>query len=489
MSWTSDRFDKIVKWVSECKYENFIDEDEIERILASSKNASKEEVRAVIAKAKSNALEGTMLSPYETAVLLNNSYDEIWDEIFDAATYVKEEVYGDRMVLFSPLYIASPCVNNCKYCGFASSNTALKKKILTQNELDNEINALLKMGQKRIVAVYGEHPKSDHEFIAKSVRQIYSIKNGSSQIRRVNINAAPMFEDEYKIIKAEGIGTFQVFQETYHRPTYAKYHPQNTLKGIYDWRVFAQHRALNAGLDDVAIGALLGLYDYKFEILGLLYHAMSLERYFGVGPHTISFPRIKKTSANENQNMPYALSDDEFLRAVAIIRLMCPFTGTILTAREAPNVRDEAIKRCGISQMDAGTNIGIGGYSKENQTEELDNQQFQIGDYRGIDEFVLSVLRKGKIPSFCTSCYREGRTGEHFMPYAKNAKIKYLCLPNAILTLKEYLLDYGSSEARALGDVLIPKYIDELSQNLPSIADKVRNLIGEMEKGARDCHL
>lgn len=489
MSWTDERYEKILNWVSKHEYEDFINENEIEEILSQSKNASKDEVRAVIKKAKDNALSGAMLTPYETAVLLNNSHDEIWDEIFEAATYVKEEVYGNRMVLFSPLYISSPCVNNCKYCGFAASNTATKKKILKDDELKSEIQSLLDMGQKRLVAVYGEHPKSDYNYIAKTVREIYAVRKNNLSIRRVNINAAPLFEDEYKAVKAEGIGTFQVFQETYHRKTYAKYHPQNTLKGIYDWRVFALHRALNAGLDDVAIGALLGLYDYKFEILGLLYHAMSLERYFGIGPHTISFPRIKKTSASAN-NMPYALSNDEFLRAIAIIRLMCPFTGTILTAREEPLVRDAAIKKCGISQMDAGTNIAIGGYSKKNVKEELDNQQFKIGDHRCIDEFVLNVMKKDKIPSFCTSCYREGRTGDHFMPYAKNAKIKYLCLPNAILTLKEYLLDYGSIEARELGEnVIIPKYLSELEENLPSVAKRVRSLISDMEKGARDCHL
>ncbi|AQW80834.1 [FeFe] hydrogenase H-cluster radical SAM maturase HydG [Campylobacter pinnipediorum] len=490
MSWTSERYQKIVEWVNKHEYENFIDEDEIHSILEKTKNASKEEVRAIIAKAKQNASNGAMLSPYETAILLNNSHDELWEEIFDAATWVKTEVYGDRMVLFSPLYISSPCVNNCKYCGFAESNTEHNKKILREEELKNEVTSMLDMGQKRLVAVYGEHPKSDHNFIAQSVRTIYGVKKGNLSMRRVNINAAPLFEDEYKIVHNEGIGTFQVFQETYHRQTYKENHPENTLKGIYDWRVFALHRALKAGLDDVAIGALLGLYDYKFEILGLLFHAMSLEKYFGIGPHTISFPRIKKASGANNDDMPYALDDDEFLRAIAIIRLMCPFTGTILTAREEPELRNKAIQRCGISQMDAGTNIEIGGYSKDNKIDELNKQQFQIGDHRCIDEFVINVMKKDRIPSFCTSCYREGRTGDHFMPYAKNAKIKYLCLPNAILTLKEYLLDYGSEEARNLGEnVIIPKYLKELEQNLPHIAEKVRTLITAMENGERDCHL
>ncbi|MGH1600538.1 [FeFe] hydrogenase H-cluster radical SAM maturase HydG [Campylobacter majalis] len=489
MLWASERYERILDWVSKNEYENFIDDDKIDEILTKTKNPSKQDVLDVIARAKQNALSGTMLSPIDVAVLLNNTHDELWDEIFKAASYVKEEVYGNRMVLFSPLYVASPCVNNCKYCGFATSNTAHEQKILSDNELVDEINAVLDMGQKRIIAVFGEHPKSDYKFIADSVRKIYSVKKNNLSIRRVNINAAPMFEDEYQHVHKQGIGTFQIFQETYHRQTYAKYHPKNTLKGIYDWRVFGLHRALKAGLDDVAIGVLFGLYDYKFEVLGLLYHAMSLEATFGIGPHTISFPRIKKASGTQNDNMPYALSDDEFLRVIAIIRLMCPFTGLILTAREEPHIRDEAIKKCGISQMDAGTNIGIGGYHDKSKKDELNKVQFKIGDNRCIDEFVLNVMKKDKIPSFCTSCYREGRTGEHFMPFAKNAKIKYLCLPNAILTLKEYLLDYGSDEAKELGDKIIPKYLNELDENLPHVAKKVRGLIVDMENGARDCHL
>lgn len=499
MSWTKDRYNAILEWIKKNKYQNFINELEIYGILSDTKNPEKSAVREVIAKARENATSGKMLSPRDTATLLNNTHHEIWEEIFEAATWIKEEVYGDRMVLFSPLYISSPCVNDCKYCGFAASNTHNEQQILKSDELQAEIEALLDMGQKRLIAVFGEHPKSDYKFIAESVKKIYSIRKNNLSIRRVNINAAPLFEDEYKVVKAEGIGTFQVFQETYHRPTYAKFHPQNTLKGIYDWRAFSLHRALNAGLDDVAIGALLGLYDYKFEVLGLLYHAMSLEANFGVGPHTISFPRIKKTSGATNANMSYAISDEDFLHVVAIIRLMCPFAGMILTAREEANVRDIAIKRCGISQMDAGTNIGIGGYAqaarkaRENlgiNGEHLEKQQFAIGDHRSIDEFVLNIMNKGRIPSFCTSCYREGRTGDHFMPYAKNAKIKHLCLPNAILTLKEYLLDYGSEASRNLGEnVIIPKYLRELDENSPTLATQVRKLIISMENGARDCHL
>lgn len=365
----------------------------------------------------------------------------------------------------------------------------MPKKILKFDEIRSEVEALLDNGQKRLIAVYGEHPKSDYEFIARSVREIYSVKKEKSEIRRVNINAAPMFEDEYKVIKAQGIGTYQVFQETYHRQTYAKVHPQNTLKGQYEWRLFALHRGLNAGLDDVALGILIGLYDHRFEILAMLSHAYSLEKYFGISAHTMSFPRIKATS-NEEKFNPYIISDEEFLKAIAIVRLMCPFTGTILTAREEPELRDIALSKCGISQTDAGTNIGIGGYSQTKIKNDLTNQQFKIGDNRSIDEFILNIIKKGDLPSFCTSCYREGRTGENFMPLAKNATIKYLCIPNGILTFKEYIRDYASSEVRNIGEnVIIPKYLGILKENLPKVALKVEAMLRDIENGGKDAHI
>lgn len=300
-----------------------------------------------------------------------------------------------------------------------------------------------------------------------------------------------MFEDEYRVIKNEGIGTYQVFQESYHRATYEKVHPKGTLKGEYLWRLFALHRGLNAGLEDVAVGVLLGLYDYKFELLAMLSHAYSLDRYFGISTHTMSFPRIKQTSNKDDfcSDNPYILSDDEFLRVVAIVRLMCPFTGTILTAREEPTIRDIAIEKCGVSQMDAGTNIGIGGYSKTKIKNDLTNQQFEIGDGRNLDDFILSVLKKGKLPSFCTSCYREGRTGENFMPLAKNATIKYLCVPNGILTLKEYMRDYASKEVKELGEKIITQNLDILRQNLPKVAQQVQKAMEEIERGKQDAHI
>lgn len=490
MSWTKDRFERIKAWEREGEFQDFIDDKEIVRVLKASENPSRERVLSIIEKAKKNAYKGTMLTPEETATLLHIHEEDLWEEVYKAAAFIKEEVYGNRIVLFSPLYISSPCVNNCTYCGFRSSNDGLSKKTLHEQELIAEIEALLDKGQKRLIAVYGEHPKSDYAFIAKSVRTIYSVKKDKSEIRRVNINAAPMFEEEYRAIKAEGIGTYQVFQETYHRETYEKIHPQNTLKGAYKWRLFALHRALKAGLDDVAIGVLFGLYDWKYEVLAMLYHAMDLERIFGVGPHTISFPRIKLTSCKEKGDSSYAVSDEELVRIAALVRLMCPFTGTILTAREEPELRDLMLQKCGISQTDAGTNIGIGGYAKEQKGNDLHNQQFAIGDHRNIDEFILELVRTGRLPSFCTSCYREGRTGCNFMPLAKQATIKYLCIPNGILTFKEYMRDYASPEVKKLGEeVIIPKYLGMLKEHLPKAAQVVEEMIDKIDKGGSDCHL
>ena len=490
MSWTSERFARIKAWEASREFEDFIDEAAIHQTIDATKNPSKERVLEIIEKARNNATTGKMLSPEETATLLNIVDVSLWDEVFKAATYIKEEVYGNRIVLFSPLYISNPCVNNCHYCGFKSSNDAMSKKTLNNTELAEEIHALLDAGQKRLIAVYGEHPRSDYKYIAQSVRTIYETKKDNTEIRRVNINAAPMFEEEYQAIKAEGIGTYQVFQETYHKETYEKMHPKGTLKGEYDWRLFALHRGLKAGLDDVAVGVLFGLYDWKFEMLAMLHHAMDLERVFGIGPHTMSFPRIKRTSDTDLNEFPYAMSDEDFMRAVAVIRLMCPFTGMILTAREEPELRDEMLKKCGISQMDAGTNIGIGGYKKHEDGNDLSIQQFAIGDHRGIDDFILSLIKEERLPSFCTSCYREGRTGCDFMPLAKNASIKHLCIPNGILTFKEYMRDYASPEVKRIGErIIIPKYLGMLRENLPLLADKVEDMLCGLEQGKNDCHL
>ncbi|MDQ7032831.1 MAG: [FeFe] hydrogenase H-cluster radical SAM maturase HydG [Desulfonauticus sp.] len=489
--WRKQRLEQIKKWEQHCPWEDFIDDEKILHLLEAKKQPDKKEVLAIIEKAKENASTGAMLSPEDVATLANTTDPELWEAIFETAYWIKNKVYGNRIVLFSPLYISSPCVNNCAYCGFRQSNEAVITKTLSMEELEEEIKVLTDMGQKRLIVVYGEHPQSDCKFMCKSIEKIYSIKNGKGEIRRVNVNAAPLFVDEYKEIKNVGIGTYQVFQETYHHPTYKKMHPANTLKGQYKWRQFALHRALEAGIDDVAIGVLFGLYDWRFELLGLLYHALSLEKEFGVGPHTISYPRLEQAvNTPLTVNSPYLVSDEDFKKLVAIIRLMCPYTGSILTAREAPALRDELIKKGGVSQMDAGTRIAVGGYTEMQKKHIPDKQQFMIQDTRSLDEFIYDLCKQGYLPSFCTACYREGRTGDNFMPLAKHATVKNFCIGNGILTFKEYLLDYASPKVKEIGEKqVIPNYLKWLETNIPKAAKQVKLLLQMEEQGKRDQHL
>ncbi|MBT8764114.1 [FeFe] hydrogenase H-cluster radical SAM maturase HydG [Desulfohalobiaceae bacterium Ax17] len=489
--WREERLARIKKWEEDCPWEDFIDDDNISKIIEEKKNPDKKEILEIVSKAKENALTGAMLSPEEVGALTNVQDPELWEAIFEAANWIKCKVYGNRIVLFSPLYISSPCVNNCAYCGFRHSNKEVHTKTLTMEELEEEIKVLTGMGQKRLIVVYGEHPASDYKFMCKTIEKIYSIKNGKGEIRRVNVNAPPLFVDEYEAVKAVGIGTYQVFQETYHHPTYHKMHPANTLKGQYKWRQFALHRALQAGIDDVAIGALFGLYDWRFELLGLLYHAMSLEKEFGVGSHTISYPRLEHAvNTPITSNSPYLVDDEDFKKIVAIIRLMCPYTGSILTAREAPALRRDLIQKGGISQMDAGTRIAVGGYAEMKKEHIPDKQQFLIQDTRSLDDFIYDLCKDGYLPSFCTACYREGRTGDNFMPLAKHATVKNFCIGNGILTFKEYLLDYASPRVKEIGEkVIIPNYLKWLDEHVPQAAKQVKELLQKEEAGERDQHL
>ena len=486
-SWTKDRFKRIKEWEENCEFEDYIDEDYINQTLSKTSNPSDDDIAAILDKARQNALKGVMLSAQDTATLLNATSQRAIEEIFRAANDVKREVYGDRIVIFSPLYVSSPCVNDCAYCGFRATNGSHVQKMLSNAELEAEVNALINEGQKRLITVFGEHQKSDYKYIADTVSKIYATKSARGEIRRINVNAAPMFEEEYAHVHKAGIGTFQVFQETYHKKTYESVHPSKDLKGAYKWRLFALHRAIKAGLDDVGAGILLGLYDYRFEVLGMLAQANSLEKYFGIGPHTMSFPRLKAASGNDfASSSVYAVSDLELMKATAIIRLMCPFTGTILTAREEPMLRDEMVNKCGVTQTDAGTVLEIGGYSAKDKDDSLNNQQFAVGDARSIDGFILKLIQEGKLPSFCTSCYREGRTGCEFMPLAKNANIKNLCIPNGLLSFKEYMRDYASDEVKKIGeDVIIPKYLGILQNDMPKVASKIQKMMDKIDNGEK----
>ena len=389
----------------------FIDPDEISGLLARSL-PSPERVREVLQR----SLAKNRLTLEETAVLVNTTQPELVEEIKAAARKLKKEVYGDRIVLFAPLYVGNHCVNNCKYCGFRASNKKAQRKTLSKDELIENVEALEENGQKRLILVYGEHPSYTPDYIADTVKTVYQVKKGNGEIRRVNINAAPLDIEGFRKVKEAGIGTYQIFQETYHAETYKKYHTGG-FKRDYDFRLTSLDRAQEAGLDDVGIGVLFGLYDWRFEVLALVRHTNHLEACYNVGPHTISFPRLQYASEYEI-SPDWLVSDDDFTKLVAILRLAVPYTGLILTAREPEHIRREVLQ-FGVSQIDAGTKLEIGAYAeKDENAQNPDKEQFLINDNRSLREVIDELLEEGYIPSFCTACYRKGRTGEHFMEFS-----------------------------------------------------------------------
>jgi 2-iminoacetate synthase len=455
--------------IKDQRMQPFIDPDEIWDYINQIK-PDKQKVRDVIQA----SLDKKRLSLEETAILINAKDPDLIEEIKEGARSLKEKVYGERIVLFAPLYVGDLCTNNCQYCGFRSTNKDVKRITLTSDELVNETRALIDQGHKRLILVYGEHPKYSAEFIAETVRIVYSVKHYNGEIRRLNINAAPFDIPGFRTIKDAGIGTFQIFQETYHEPTYAKVH-LGGVKRNYEWRLTALDRAQEAGIDDVGIGALFGLYDWRFEVLGLVRHVNHFEAVYNVGPHTISFPRIQN-ALSLNIPKDHLVKDDEFVRLVSILRLAVPYTGMILTAREPAEIRDQVL-RFGVSQIDGGTNLELGGYSKgKNDVQDLSMEQFQINDNRSLNEIMDELIKSGYIPSFCTACYRLGRTGEHFMEFSVPGFIKRFCSPNALLTLAEYLEDYAPGETKVAGYKLIEEKIQELknTQNVDSLKEKVQ---------------
>ena len=390
---------------------DFIDEPHINSLLNGAK-PDIGRVREIIAK----SLSKSALTVEETATLLLADAPEQIEEIFAAARELKKNVYGNRIVLFAPLYVGNKCVNDCSYCAFKRSNAFAIRRTLGAEEIHHQVEALENKGHKRLILVFGEHQAYDAEFIAQSVRTVYDTKVGHGEIRRVNVNAAPLDHEGYKIVKASGIGTYQIFHETYHHETYAKFHPQNTRKGNYLYRLDGLSRALEAGCDDVGLGVLFGLYDWRFEVLGLVSHALHLQQRYNVGPHTISFPRMKPAAGVElDENL--LVNDEDFKRVIAILRLAVPYTGLILTARENPQVRRECMS-FGVSQIDAGSRIELGGYTEAGDAQVMEREQFQLGDIRSLDEVMRELMTDGYVPSFCTSCYRVGRTGEHFMEFS-----------------------------------------------------------------------
>jgi 2-iminoacetate synthase len=470
------------------QYDDFIDDDYIESLL-SQPPADPSELRDILAKGR----EKKGLSAQDTARLTSVTDPELIEELFTAASRLKRDIYGNRIVFFAPLYITNYCTNDCLYCAFRTSNSLVRRHLLSDAELIEEVRLIEAQGHKRIIAVFGESPLANPEMIAQTVRKIYDVKLQNDQgsdigaIRRININAAPLDVAGYRVVKEAGIGTFQIFQETYHKKTYRSLHQEGTSKGNYHWRLFGLHRAQEGGIDDVGLGALFGLYNWRFEVVSLIMHAASLEKHFGVGPHTISFPRVEPAfNTPFTINPPFEVSDEDFKKIIAIIRLAVPYTGLILTCRENASLRHEAIK-LGVSQIDAGSKIGIGGYreaSRRNKTDDL--EQFQLGDDRSLIEVVTELMNESYLPSFCTACYRSGRTGEHFMAHAKPGFIKRFCDPNAILTFSEYLRDFTDEDTRGQGRALIAKMLSCLDE---PIRKKTEAQLAALDRGGRDLFL
>lgn len=462
------------------KHCDFINDDHLLGMLLRQRSDAVR-IREIIAK----SLSKEPLTVEETAALVMADDPELEEEIFAAASRLKQEVYGNRIVLFAPLYIGNNCVNDCSYCSFKRSNTGAVRRTLTEQEVREQVIALEEHGHKRLILVFGEHRRYDPRFIADTVRTVYATKSGHGEIRRVNINAAPLDHEGYATIKEAGIGTYQIFQETYHHSTYTRVHGRNTPKADYLYRLHGLGRAMEAGLDDVGLGVLFGLFDWRFEVLGLVSHALHLQHHYGVGPHTISFPRLRPAHGVKSDSR-YLVDDYDFKRIIAILRLAVPYAGLILTARENPDVR-RSLMAFGVSQIDAGSRIELGGYTEAGDAQVMEREQFSLGDIRSLDKVMAELMRDGYLPSFCTSCYRSGRTGEHFMEFSIPGFIKEYCTPNALLTLQEYLEDYASPETQSVGEALVARELQKLEDG-----DFKETLCGRLsairQNKSRDCY-
>lgn len=459
---------------------DFIDDSKIENILDKAKKPPPDQVREIIAR----ALELKGLSPGEVAVLLQTEDDGLISLIFQAAHKIKQDIYGNRLVLFAPLYVASHCSNNCLYCGFRSDNKELNRVALTMEQIAKEVEVLEREGHKRLLMLCGEHPtRSSLDYFMEAIETAYSVKTEhGGEIRRINVELAPLEVDDFRRLKKTGIGTYLLFQETYHHKTYKKMHPSGPKKD-YTYRLTAMHRAQEGGIDDIGLGALFGLYDYKFDVMGLLLHAMQLEKDCGVGPHTISIPRLESAfNAPAAIKPPHPVSDHDFKKLVAIIRMAVPYTGIILTTRESAALRSEVFA-LGVSQISAGSRTNPGGY-QENTSDAFRAAQFNLGDTRTLDEVILDITEKGQIPSFCTACYRLGRTGKDFMDLAKPGLIQKFCQTNAIFSFREYLLDYAGPRTGSAGEKLIEQMLRDTfkTKRRNSVISKLK----QIEEGKRD---
>jgi len=455
----------------------FINDQIINDILEKYAKPDVAQIQEVLAKAR----EMKGLSLEDVAVLMGISEPKQLAELFETANYIKDTIYGKRLVMFAPLYITNLCANECTYCAFRAKNKAIVRRALNQQEIKRETEALIKQGHKRVLLVAGEsYPKQGFQYVLDSVRSVYEANYNDDNIRRVNVNVAPLTLDEFKALKAEKIGTYQLFQETYHRDTYKTVHVGGK-KMDYDWRVSAMHRAMEAGIDDVGIGVLFGLNDYRYEMLAMMQHINELENVFGVGPHTISVPRMEPATGSDMSIAPPSpVSDDNFRRIVAILRCAVPYTGIIMSTRESGQMRRDTFA-LGVSQISAGSRTNPGGYEEEDDI----SGQFSLGDHRPMDEVIRDVAQMGYVPSFCTGCYRLGRTGQDFMDLAKPGAIKAHCGPNALSSFMEYLNHYASPETYKIGVDLVESTIAEL-EGLP--AERARKLVDRVNNGQSDVY-
>ncbi|HNW67291.1 MAG TPA: [FeFe] hydrogenase H-cluster radical SAM maturase HydG [Bacteroidales bacterium] len=461
------------------KFKNFIDKDKLYRLIEGNEPTQKE-LDDVLNRA--SELKGLGLE--DVAMLLRVTDHQQIYQIMETAKKVKQEIYGKRLVLFAPLYTGNRCVNNCVYCSFRKDNKQIKRKILDMEEISTEVKTLLAEGHKRILLICGETPANGIDYMCEAIRTTYAVRQNGQYVRRINVELAPMSIEDFRRLKEEKIGTYVCFQETYEPDLYKTYHPAGTPKADYENRLLVMDRAMEGGIDDVGLGVLFGLADYRFEILALMEHAHHLEEAFGCGPHTISFPRIEPAEgAPLPEHIPHKVSDDDFKKIIAIIRIALPYTGIILSTRENDDMRTELFNY-GVSQISAGSRTNPGAYAAE---EEHTGSQFQLGDHRTLDEVVASMIESGYIPSFCTGCYRKGRVGHDFMDLAKPGLIKDFCMPNALFTFREYLNDFASPETREKGMKLISNLIEEVEK--PTLKETIKDNIAKIDEGERDIYL
>lgn len=456
----------------------FIDDEEILATLEFANQNRENRILLEEILEKAGRFKG--LNYREAAVLLECELEDVKSRLFSLAEHIKKKFYGNRIVMFAPLYLSNYCINECRYCPYHGSNKHISRKQLSQEDIVKEVIALQDMGHKRLALETGEDPENcPIEYVLESIKTIYSIKHKNGAIRRVNVNIAATTVENYKKLKEAGIGTYILFQETYHKPTYEYLHPKGP-KHNYAYHTEAMDRAMEAGIDDVGLGVLFGLNLYKYDFVGLLMHAQHLENARGVGPHTISVPRIRPADDVDLNEYSNAIPDEIFEKIVAILRIAVPYTGIIMSTRESEKTRAECLK-LGVSQISGGSSTSVGGYVEK---EEENTAQFEVNDTRTLDEIVNWLIKLGYIPSFCTACYREGRTGDRFMRLVKSGAIANVCQPNALMTLKEYLEDYASEDTKKHGERMISDGVETLRN--PDVKRIVREHLSELNQGKRD---